>query len=179
MVVMPGHLFGAAEEFETGKGTFEEGGYVYASVVGEDKNEKNKAELESRMAVKPLKQGDLVYAKVKDIYDQIALLQFQPAERRAARSTYSYIRIGEVQRKYTENFRDAIRIGDYVKAEVKEIKPLGIYLTMAAPHLGVVRAFCSGCRTELENGNCPSCKRIERRKWAQTQTSRVAQAAMQ
>lgn len=166
MTVTPGHLLGALEECEPGAGAYEEEGLVYASVVGENVCEKHEAEVKSKLRLEKLKEGDVVYAQVKDVYDQIALLEFQSESRRAAFSTYSYLRISEVQRRYTESFREALRIGDLVRAEVLEIKPLGIYLTTAAPHLGVIKAFCSSCRAPLDKGRCKECGRIESRKWA-------------
>lgn len=167
-ITIPGHLLGAVEEFEPGAGAFEEDGQVYSGIVGKPELDKD-----HRMGVvgpfrtEKLKRGDSVYAEVKDLYDQIALLEFQPLTRKAAHSTYAFMRISEVAKGYTQRLSDALRIGDFVKAEVIDIKPLGIYLSMAAPHLGVVRAFCGLCRGEIRAGTCTKCRSHERRKWIQ------------
>ncbi len=165
---IPGHLLGAVEEFEPGAGAFEEEGHVYAGIIGKPELDKDRRMgVVSPLRMEKLKKGDTVYALVKDLYDQIALLEFQPLTRKAAHSTYAFMRISEVAKGYTQRLTDALRIGDYVKAEIVDVKPMGIYLTMAAPHLGVVRAFCSLCRGEIRGGTCTKCRAHERRKWIQ------------
>ncbi|HLD76444.1 MAG TPA: exosome complex RNA-binding protein Csl4 [Candidatus Norongarragalinales archaeon] len=166
-VAIPGHLLGAVEEFEPGPGAYEEYGQVYSSIIGTPAHREHQMHVESPTRTEKLKKGEPVYAIVRNLYDSIALLEFQPLKRRAAYSTYSYMRISEVAKGYTPNLRDALRIGDLVKAEVVDIKPLGIYLSMAANHLGVVVGFCSHCRSVLRRGTCTRCGANERRKWAQ------------
>ena len=167
--VMPGEFLAVVEEFEPSQGAFEEHGKVYAAIPGYAKTEAHQASVTNGKAVQKLKRGDTVYAIVRDVYEQIALLEFQPLTPKAATNTYAYLRIANVQRGYTESFRDVFRIGDYVKAKVAEVKPLGIYLTMAEPGLGVVRAFCASCRAELKlerthEQTCRACGRRQGRK---------------
>jgi exosome complex component CSL4 len=166
----PGDFLAVVEEFEPGFGAVEEDGKVYASIPGQAKTENHLAYVDSMKAVRPLKKGDLVYAVVRDVYDQIALMEFQPVKFRAASATYAYIRISHVAKGYTENFRDVFRIGDFVRARVHEVKPLGLYLTMVEPDLGVVRAFCASCREELalksHEIRCRACGRRQGRKIA-------------
>ncbi|MDP2718070.1 MAG: exosome complex RNA-binding protein Csl4 [Candidatus Micrarchaeota archaeon] len=167
---IPGDFLAVVEEFEPGFGTFQEDGKVYAAIPGHAKTENHLAQVQNPDAVQHLKKGDLVYAIVRDVYDQIALLEFQPVKFRAATNTYAYIRISHVAKGYTENFRDVFRIGDYVRARVHEVRPLGLYLSMVEPDLGVVRAFCASCREELalksSEIRCRACGRRQGRKIA-------------
>ncbi len=181
-VAIPGQQLAVVEEFEPAFGAFEEDGKVYASIIGSAKTEAHQASVTNPKAITHLQRGDLVVAVVRDVYDSIALLEFQPTKPRAAFSTYSYIRIANVQRGYTESFRDVFRVGDFVKAKIHEVKPLGIYLTMAEPGLGVIRAFCASCRKEIqpnESGQdiqCKNCGRRQNRKLANaTQAPRPQQ----
>ena len=169
---IPGQQLAVVEEFEPGTGAFEEDGKVYAAIMGNAKTEAHQATVNNPKAIIHLQRGDDVVAVVRDVYDSIALLEFQPITPRAAFSTYSYIRIANVQRGYTESFRDVFRIGDFVKAKIHEVKPLGIYLTMAEPGLGVIRAFCASCRKEIQPNDsgidiqCKNCGRRQNRKLA-------------
>ncbi len=169
-MVAPGDFLAVVEEFEPGFGALEEDGKVYAAIAGQAKTENHAAEVQNPAAVRPLKKDDLVYAVVRDVYDQIALLEFAPVKFRAASATYAYIRISHVAKGYTENFRDVFRIGDFVRARVHEVRPLGLYLTMVEPDLGVVRAFCASCRAELplkaSEIRCRECGRRQGRKIA-------------
>ncbi len=177
--VVPGDSIAFSEEFASGEGTFEEkDGSVVATRMGKASLDAKarSASVSSLVSTVPLKAGDLVYGKVQDLYDTVALVQFEPAPEkgiyRAASNTYAYLRISEVQRGFVENFRDVLRIGDFVRARIKEVTKMGIYLTMMAPDLGVVKAFCSNCRNPLSfRGRilvCPNCGSKEERKTAQS-----------
>ena len=175
-LVFPGELLATSEECVGEKGVFEEDGRLFAAVEG-------KRSLDSRtrsvvisapLQVRPLAAGDYVYGLVHDLYDSVALMEFHAVsgegERIAQHNNYAYLRISEIQRGYTEQFRDWLRIGDVVKARIKEITSLGIYLTIADSELGVIRGFCTQCKTELEQRGrvmvCPACGNKEQRKTA-------------
>ncbi len=168
----PGQFMAVVEECVPGFGAAEEDGKVYTAIAGEPSLEAGTASVKNRKAIRPLSRGDIVYGVVRDTYDSIALIEFQSTTPKAAHGTYGYIRIANVQRGYTENFREVFRIGDFVKAKINEVKPLGIYLTMADSGLGVVRAFCISCRNELDLSNshgelrCSACGRRQGRKLA-------------
>ncbi len=179
-ITVPGDFVAVSEEFASSEGTFEDhDGKVIATRVGKSLIDP-KARMASVRAYSktiPLKDGDLVYGKVQDLYDTVALVQFEPVqakrEFKAASNTYAYLRISEVKRGYVENFRDVLRIGDYIRARIKEVTKMGIYLTIIAPDLGVVKPYCSNCRKQLAfRGRilvCPNCGSKEERKTAETQ----------
>ncbi|MGC9114183.1 MAG: exosome complex RNA-binding protein Csl4 [Candidatus Micrarchaeia archaeon] len=178
-MILPGDFMATVEESLGGEGTFEEDGRVYAAVRGNavcDVRSRSVA-VAAPLIARPLREGDLCYAVVHDLFDMVALLKFQPADfkgvRVASHNSSAFLRISEVQRGYTEDFRDFLRIGDVLRARVKEITSLGIYLTIADNDLGVVRAFCSNCRHEMQlRGRvfvCSNCGNREGRKLALAQ----------
>ncbi|MBI5228555.1 exosome complex RNA-binding protein Csl4 [Candidatus Micrarchaeota archaeon] len=168
-MAVPGEFLATTEEFMPSEGTYESEGKIYASIAGmkkEDARRRSVSVIGSE--IKKLKRGDIVYGIVQDLYDTVALVRFEPEKKAAASSTYAYLRISEIKRGYVESFRDFLKIGDLIRAKVIEITPLGIYLTLAEKDLGVLKGFCSNCRSELElKGTvlvCPECRNNERRK---------------
>lgn len=169
--VIPGEPLAYAVEYLGGKNTIElEDGQLYSELVGDAIiNEDEKSILvNSNKVARIVKPGDLVYGKVYKIFNQMVLMEFQPVEKGlGGERTFAYLRVSELSNGYAERIRDYLREGDYVKARVKEVKELGIYLTIKDDDLGIVRAFCSRCRHELdEEGKCTECHRNENRKWA-------------
>ena len=173
MTLVPGDAICGIEEFAPAEGTYEEGDSVYASIVGEkSENSQKRIVGVNGHGVRGLAHGDIVYGKVMDVYDAVALIQFEAANPHlGAHSTYSYLRISEVRRGYAETFREYIRIGDLVKARIKEVTPLGIHITIADRELGVIKPNCTRCGSWMDiRGDdcvCPNCGNRERRKTAE------------
>lgn len=169
---VPGDFVAANEEFVAGKGVFEADDGIYAAVVGEpSENQATRSvSVKPAHAVRPLKAGDLVYALIEDVYDSVSLTSFQPVEPGVASSSkFAYLRISELTHGYADKFGDYLRIGDYLKARVVEITPLGIYLTIVDEDLGVIRAFCAEChhamKLEGESFKCTDCGSVQKRKY--------------
>jgi len=179
---VPGEYLGASEEYAAGEGVYEQEGALYAGVAGPLHVDEAKRTIQvgTRVKVHPLAPGDMVLARVYDIYDQIASflimrVENQPRERSVVSRDMVFIRIGEIQRAYTENLRDAIKIGDVVRARIVEVTPLGTYISMKDSGLGVIHAYCSNCHNELEGHGpvlqCPECGRREPRRVAGVEPS--------
>ncbi|MEW5955583.1 MAG: exosome complex RNA-binding protein Csl4 [Candidatus Micrarchaeota archaeon] len=177
-MILPGEFLAVSEESVGGQGTFEEkDGRIYSAVAGRKAADSRarSVSVQAQVNVRPLAAGDYAYGLVHDLYEMVALVEFSPVSRKgeriASHNNYAYLRISEVQRGYTERFRDWLRIGDVIKARVKEITSLGIYLTIADADLGVVKAFCTQCKHELEPRGrvmvCPACGNKEQRKTPQ------------
>lgn len=181
--VVPGQQIAVSEEGEASTGAMEHDGAVYATIAGNKfiDPQTYAISVKSPRLLVPLKEGDVVNGIVHDIYDTVALIEFEPitpnGERKCYTNRFAYLRISEVSKAYIENFRDVMRIGDILVARVKEIKPLGIYLSIIDSSLGVVNARCSACRHELKNTGrimeCPNCKNRETRKMAITTSKGV------
>ncbi|MBI4406767.1 exosome complex RNA-binding protein Csl4 [Candidatus Micrarchaeota archaeon] len=177
MLTLPGEFAGIAEEIAPDKNTFEENGNIYSSVIGLPviNKAKRSVSVQAFNKVKPLSPGDIIVGFVSEIYDQIAqvrIISVEGRERTAVHNVVAFIRISEIIKSYVENFRDHLRTGDYLRAEVIEITDLGTYLSISKPELGVVKAFCSRCRGETEKKEsvflCRECGFRERRKAAIT-----------
>ncbi|NYZ78099.1 exosome complex RNA-binding protein Csl4 [Candidatus Micrarchaeota archaeon] len=174
-LVYPGTFLCYSEEFAPAENAFEDSdGKVYATAVGAEKESREKRSVGVAAPTKRLiKEHDLAYARVEDLYEKVALLSMQPASKRVASfNNFAYLRISEIKRGYAESFRDYLAIGDFIKARVVEVTPLGIYFSIAAPDLGVIKAFCSNCRNELKKHPknsmlyCENCGSEESRKLA-------------
>ncbi len=174
-LVLPGQSIGISEEAAPGNGTFEDDGVICATVAGtiEIDSKRRVSVKAANKGLRQLQHGDDVYAVIHDIYASIALVQLTPMltnSRIAMGNSFAFIRISEIQRGFVEEFRDYLRIGDVLKAKIKEVTPLGTYITVMEPGLGVIKAFCSRCRTELKISGttltCPQCGNKEYRKLA-------------
>lgn len=175
-LVYPGQQIAVSEEGEAAAGAVESDGAVYATVAGKVVVDPQTyaISVKSPRSLVPLREGDIVNGLVHDIYDTVALVEFEPVaangERKSYTNRFAYLRISEVDRGYVENFRDVLRIGDMIVARIREIKPLGIYLSIMDSSLGVVKARCSACRREMKNTGrmmeCPNCRNRETRKMA-------------
>lgn len=168
---VPGNFIATVEELTPGAGVLEEEGKLYAAIQGQKQVEGLGVSIKNSKATRRLAKGDLVYGLIQDVYDSVSLIEFQPVEKNiAVPNNYAYLRISEIQKRYTETFGEHIKIGDFIKAKVVEVKPLGIYLTIAWPELGVVKAFCSNCRKEMKDEGrvfvCRECGSTETRKKA-------------
>jgi len=173
-IVKPGDLLGVSEEFVAGSGTFEENGKIYALFLGvaQRDSQARKISVVGRKEVRPLREGDLVFGVVQQLYEAMTMIRFLPApvgNEVPAGGDTAFIRISELQNGYVEQLRDCIRVGDFVKARVLSVGALATYLTLKERDLGVVRALCSMCRAEMSADGaggfvCPSCGSRETRK---------------
>lgn len=171
-LVVPGDFLCYSEEYSPAGHAFEDReGKVFSSVVGRERSSdaQRSVGVASLRAKRPLKAGDLVYARVEDLYDTVALTRMKPvAPGIAPNSDSAFLRISEIRRAYVESFRGNLGIGDVLVARVKEVKPLGVYLTVIENDLGVLRAFCSQCRREMlftaRGFYCKACESGEERK---------------
>jgi exosome complex component CSL4 len=178
-VAIPGALVATTEEYSAApskEGVIEEEGGVYSSKLGAiDVDAAHRTvSVKPAKALRLLRVGDLVVARVENIYKNTALVKIErmiaPAGQRIALGSASaFLRISELG-FYAEKFRDAVKIGDLILARVTELSQLANYVTMSGPDLGVVKAFCSKCRSELKQQGvemvCASCGNRELRKVA-------------
>ncbi len=172
MIALPGKTLGTEEEYMAGKDTFVEGVDIIASNSGEVV-----VDADRRVSInafkKPvlLSKGMVVYGRVEEIFEPIALVRVEGAEgniRSVYNQHYCVLHVSRIAGGYAENVRDELRIGDIIKAVVDEIKNDEVHLSTKAPGFGVIKAFCSNCRHELEMKEgkleCANCGSKENRK---------------
>ncbi|MGB9636520.1 MAG: exosome complex RNA-binding protein Csl4 [Thermoplasmata archaeon] len=178
-IIIPGEEIGTAEEYIAGKGTFEKDGLIFASVLGILKID----EKERRVDVEPInppsiiRKSSTVYGVIEDIKPAMAIVNVFSVDskvRQIAGTTVGTIHISKISSRYVENLGSMLRIGDIVRAEVIQAAPT-IQLSLNAPHLGVIKAYCIKCRrplvrkegTKPETLYCENCDRTETRKIAE------------
>ena len=171
--VLPGELVGTTEEFRAGTGTAVHSGDIYSTVtgcVGIDRKARIVSVLPSTNTPNILKAGDIIFGKVTDVRESGAMVEIAGIDGKIGREIVN-IRTGDL---HVSNVRDS-----YVKRLDSEFRPLDLIrakvldagrmrLTTAEDSLGVMKAYCSSCRGELElDGKklkCPVCNKTETRK---------------
>ena len=173
--VLPGDEIAVEEEYVAAEGTYVRDGKIYASQVGTLVPDDNEciAKVVSYNPPNILQIGDVVYLNIDDCRKTMATataLATEGNDRPIGSSTVATIHVSKISPDYTDNVADEFRKGDLVRGKVISVKP-SLQLTTKEPHLGVVRAQCGICKTELvpkgkKNLFCPKCKRSQPRKLA-------------
>jgi exosome complex component CSL4 len=151
----PGKLLGTEEEFVGGDGVYSEEGKLHSTCTGYASTDKQKLiSVKSSNAIpKMVGPGMVVYGRVEEIFEPIALVKIIPIEEKGVRQTqgdyFSVLHVSNIKRVYVESVRSAVHVGDIIKAVVSEIKRGEVYLDMRNPECGVVKAYCSRCRNQL------------------------------
>jgi exosome complex component CSL4 len=171
-LVLPGEFLGTAEEFVPGLGTYEDGGRIYAALLGHPKVDPadHAVRVEALHAVPRLQEKDAVYARVEEIKSAMAVVTILAAAeggRLVPGAPDGTIHISKAKDGYTDTLADEFAPGDIVLAEVLQSHPT-VKLSTAPASLGVVAARCQVCHALLERQgkelSCPRCGRHERRK---------------
>lgn len=173
-LVLPGDYIGAAEEYLPGRGTYENRGRIYASVLGTpvvDPRDRT-VRVEARNAVPEIQDGDLVYAHVDELKTAMAICTIvgtSTSRRTVPGTPEGTVHISKAREGYTEAFTGVFAVGDVILARVLQARP-SVKLSTAAATLGVVAARCQACHALLTPGPsvlvCPRCGNREHRKLA-------------
>lgn len=170
-VATPGDYLSVIEEFTPGLGVYEEGGGVYAAIVGEIVRDLR----ERKVSIQPLRdtplpqKGDLILGVVLSVKRDLAEVDIYEVEGlRSFKAPFKGIlHISEVDVKFVDKMISVLWPGDVVRAKViaaKEPFPL----TIKGGKLGIILALCSKCRHPLvlKAGKltCLSCGSNEQRK---------------
>lgn len=150
-VLIPGDYVGPGEVYEQGATTHLEGDDIYSSSVGLP--DESSRSLKTRVSRPELKEGDIVYGSVLMIMESFAILTIFPEAKEGsvpASLVEGKIPVRAMSTGFTPSVRDALRIGDIVRAKVVKVEGEKAELTMVAPELGVIKAFCAICREPLE-----------------------------
>ncbi len=172
--MLPGDYLGAAEEFLPGRGTYEYGGRIYASLLGRpsiDARDRT-IRVRPRNSVPELEEGELVYARVDELKTAMAIctvLSTAASRRGVPGAPEATVHISKAKEGYTESLDGEFAVGDIVLAKVLQARP-SVKLSTAAATLGVVTARCQVCHALLQlaghEPTCPRCGHRERRKLA-------------
>ncbi|VVB91930.1 Exosome complex component Csl4 [uncultured archaeon] len=172
-IVLPGDLIGTSEEFTPKNGTFVDKGNIYAATTGIVKiNAKERSISVTPVTNVPphLQVGDIVIGQVTDIKESVALVEIASikgrGEREIVNAAQAAIHVSNVKDAYVKELYAEFSPFDIVKARVIDLR--NMRLTTVNKELGVMKAYCSNCRTVLKKDNnklkCPKCSRVETRK---------------
>ncbi len=172
-VVIPGEVLGTEEEFLPGEGTStDKEGNIRAVVAGKvNVDENRQITISSSDVLQKIKVGDVVYGMVEEMFESVAFITMEhkasPSSKQITH-TSAIIPVSEIQEGYIECIRDAIHVGDFVKAVVTELTPFRVVLSLKPKGMGVVQAFCSYDRQPMDlKGDvlvCSKCGQREKRK---------------
>jgi exosome complex component CSL4 len=174
-LVLPGDYLGAAEEFLPGRGTYENRGRIYASLLGTPRVDPRDRSIrvDAKNGIPEIMEDDLVYARVDELKSAMAIctiLSTANSPRTVPGAPEGTVHISKAKEGYTESLSEVFAVGDTVLARVLQAHP-GVKLTTAAAPLGVVAARCQVCHALLRIGPkelvCPRCGHVEHRKLAQ------------
>ncbi len=175
--VVPGDFLATVEEFIPNEGVYEDGHSVYSSRTGivlKDADTK-KISVHPKTGTPPvLKKGDIVIGTIDQIRGQIANVEIAAVrgneDREPSFSGDAIIHISNISDDYVEEIEDELKPADIVRARVTDLGKNSVKLSIVDDNLGVLVAFCSECRSELEKDNselkCPNCGSVESRKIA-------------
>jgi len=174
-LVLPGDYIGAAEEYLPGRGTYENRGRIYASILGKpvvDPRDRT-VRVQARNAIPEIVDGDLVFARVDELKAAMAICTVvgtATSRRTVPGNPEGTVHISKAKDGYTESLSGEFAVGDILLARVLQAHP-SIKLSTATATLGVVSARCQLCHALLTPGPkdlvCPRCGNRERRKIAQ------------
>ncbi|MCX8190079.1 MAG: exosome complex RNA-binding protein Csl4 [Candidatus Diapherotrites archaeon] len=173
-IVVPGEDLAEVEEFIEGENTYQEGEKVRSAVVGfatyDSKSHEVKVVPDKRVKVFEIGTkviGQVVASRKTRILVNIAPIECND-ERIVLPKTKATLFVSKIADRFVKEISEEYKIGDIIVAEIDDIKPYGLYLRTNKPNLGVLKAFCSRCRSPLHYNNakllCKKCGSIEHRK---------------
>ncbi len=174
MLVVPGKHLSEAEEGMPGKNAYIENDNIYSAVMGEPVTENGVVDVKrngSRVEVPAV--GQVVYCIVsrtsptKAFCDCMAASELEGTGKRGIQID-AVLPVVAISRGYVREIGDAVKIGDIIKAKISKIDKKFYDITIVEDGLGVVKAFCSRCRSEMGLKDniftCKSCGWKEKRK---------------
>jgi exosome complex component CSL4 len=172
--VLPGEELAVVEEYEAGEGTYEEDGRVYAAQPGvlSLDAEHRVARVTAFNPPADMRLGDVIYGTVTEIRSSMAearVLAIHGRGRQVAGELDASLHVSRISNAYTEDIRDAMRLGDILRMRVIQTDP-SLQVTTAEQNLGVVLALCVNDRRPMvrrgDQVYCTQCERTARRKLA-------------
>jgi len=174
--VIPGEMLGVGEEFMPGEGAYEEEGLIHSAVAGIVTLDMNKrmASVDARTDLPPVpKEGDSIICEVVDIRPQMVLVELiaiagKTDRALSAPTTKGRVYISHSSKKYVTNLQNEYKIGDIIRARVRDTRKLPYELSTVGADMGTLLSYCTKCRNVLEKKGskliCSVCGNEESRK---------------
>ena len=171
-IKVPGEIIGTEEEYLAGRGTYSHNGVIRTAVMGElHVDQKRRATIVPFERLPDIKIGNVVYGKIEEIFESVAFVSVEVVQKNKKERTIilpGVIPVSEIKTEYVRSIRDELRIGDIIVGTISKITPFRIEVSLKARGMGVVKAFCTVCRNELQRRGrdlvCPNCGHRETRK---------------
>ncbi|MFH0862485.1 MAG: exosome complex RNA-binding protein Csl4 [Candidatus Altiarchaeota archaeon] len=172
--VMIGEYLGTIEEFTPGKGTYAEDGKIYAAKIGLKAVDANKHVAEVKGKDLPfIALGQTIFGEVAGFRtNMVTVIAGKIQGQKGHIDEKTTIYVSNIADSYVDKPEEFFAIGDIVKAKIIRMEGNVIDISTKG-EMGVVKAFCRNCRHPLVKSNkqpdrleCPSCRRIEKRKLA-------------
>jgi len=171
-IILPGENITTEEEYVPGRNAFAEKGIVKSKVLGIAEFDDNNKEVNIKgKSVNEIGVGDIVVGKVMLVKESSAVIGLVSAEngKKITGIKTAQLPVRNVSTEYVSELKKIIKIGDLVRARVTMASPLAIDLATNEKGLGVIKAYCSKCRKEMQYTNeklmCLECGSVEERKW--------------
>ncbi len=170
---MPGDMIGTTEEFRAGNGTYVNVADIHSlgtGYVNIDRKSRT-ISVSPRTNTPPnINEGDIVVGSIVNMRDSVALVEIAAikgkGEREFQTNGAAAIHVSNVKDSYVKNLGQEFSLLDIVKAKV--INTQNMRLSTDGGPFGVMKAYCSRCRSVLQTEDnklkCPECGRIEKRK---------------
>jgi exosome complex component CSL4 len=171
-VILPGENITTEEEYASGKNTFADNGMIKSKIMGTANFDDTKKEVTVKgKSIRPVRTGDIVTGKVTLVKESTVVLELLSAEngKKITGVKTAQLPVRNVSTEYVTDLRKTMRIGDIVRAKITMASPLAIDVATNEKGLGVIKAYCSNCRKEMQYSGdklmCLECGNTEERKW--------------
>jgi exosome complex component CSL4 len=171
-IILPGEAITTEEEYVPGQNTFSDKGIVKAATIGYAEFDGTNKEVRVRgNSIKEIQTGDVVTGKVTFVKESTVVIELVSAEngKRILGMKTAQLPVRNVSTEYITELRKFFKVGDVIRARIMMSSPLAIDVATNEKGLGVIIAYCSNCRKEMQFSNgrmlCANCGSIEDRKW--------------
>ena len=175
-IVLPGDSIASALEYLPSFGTYSDEENIRSSSIGYPELIKEERVVRINILTKIPKiqqRGTYTYGVVSNLNDTKAMLDLISIDSSRFKlippGETAILRVENVRRGFVKSMRNEFRIGDIVKVKITNVSKTGVDLTTDERELGVVKAYCSRCRGEMEKIDnfkvkCKNCGWVENRK---------------
>ncbi len=181
-MVFIGDIIAREEEYIGGRGTYvDDEGNIRATVIGKVNKNDEKKIISVRGKMNLARKGDYAFGFVSDVKDKVIMIKIQEIKdpknnSKAMLKNSGIIFIQNLSNGFLDNPKQAIKIGDLIRAQVIDEDATAYILSLKEPNCGVFLAKCSSCRSDLKfkakdkNSKdlalmvCPKCNNLETRR---------------
>lgn len=170
-IFFPSEKIADEEEYSAGQGTYNDNGIIRASNIGEAEFDEERRVVKIKTnVVRKANRGDIVYGKVVDVKESMAIVELIKAEKGSIiTNTRATLPVRNIAKSYVSKIDEFYKTGDFVKAKISDMDKYSTDLLTNETGLGVMNAYCKKCKSNLSFSSgkmmCLTCGNTETRKW--------------